>query len=183
MAIDFIAGIDFGFTNPTAVIPLKIDKDRNYYAVRERYKTGQTESQNAEYTANQRFNKVYPDPESASGVKELRNAGVNVRTVTKNKDSVRVGISKIRELFKQNRLFISTDCANLIDELETYSYPEKRDRHYEEENPIKENDHALDALRYAIATHSTTSSGATTFIPQHIGNTYNKIAKQFIPRL
>ena len=183
MAIDFIAGIDFGFTNPAAVIPLKIDKDRNYYAVREWYKTGQTESQIAEYTANQRFNKVYPDPESASGVKELRNAGVNVRTVTKNNDSVRVGISKIRELFKQNRLFISTDCANLIDELETYSYPEKRDRHNEEENPIKENDHALDALRYAIATHSTTSSGATTFIPQHIGNIHNKIAKQFIPRL
>ena len=53
-------------------------------------------------------------------------------------------------MFKANRLFIHESCYNLIWELETYSYPDRKPDHNEEENPIKENDHALDALRYAL---------------------------------
>jgi hypothetical protein len=43
--------------------------------------------------------------------------------------------------------------VNLIQELETYSYPEKRPNNNEPEVPIKENDHALDSLRYLLSTH------------------------------
>ena len=39
---------------------------------------------------------------------------------------------------------------NLISEFETYTYPDKKPEKNEYEDPIKENDHALDALRYAI---------------------------------
>ena len=75
---------------------------------------------------------------------------MNVREVIKNKDSIRNGLNVIRELFKSNRLYIHQSCVNLIWELETYSYPDRKDAHNEEENPIKENDHAIDALRYAL---------------------------------
>jgi phage terminase large subunit len=74
--------------------------------------------------------------------------------VVKNKDSIKSGIDRIRELFKQNRLHIHKDCVNLISELETYSYPDKKPDSNEQENPIKEHDHALDALRYAIYMNS-----------------------------
>lgn len=54
---------------------------------------------------------------------------------------------------KRGKLKIHSDCVSLINEFETYAYPERRPDHNEEENPIKENDHALDALRYALSTN------------------------------
>jgi len=144
------AGVDFGFTNPAAVISILKDDENRYWIRSEHYKRGQTDSQTADYVSACDFNEVYPDPESASGVEELRQRGVNVRDVIKNKDSIRNGINIVRELFKSNRLFIHESCKNLIWELETYAYAEKKPDHNDEENPIKENDHALDALRYAL---------------------------------
>lgn len=145
------AGIDFGFTNPTAVIHLKRDRDENYFVIAEWYKTQRTDKQIAEYVASCNFNRVYPDPESPSAIEELNLHHVSVVEVIKNKDSIQTGINKVRELFKTNKLFIHKSCVNLISELETYAYPERRPNMNEYENPIKENDHALDALRYAIA--------------------------------
>lgn len=161
------AGVDFGFTNPAAVIALEKDGDAKYYVTEEWYKRGQTEAAIADYVSAQRFNEVYADPESASGNEELRRRGVNTRDVIKNRDSVRNGINQVRELFKANRLFIHESCQNLIWELETYSYPDKKPDHNEEENPIKENDHALDALRYALMMESGIGEGiaAHIFIP------------------
>ena len=151
-SIEKIAGVDFGYTNPCAVLTIKIDFDNNYWITDEFYKTGQTDSMIADYVSSQGFGKVYPDPESPSAIKELTNRGVNVREVIKNKDSIKNGITKIRELLKAKRLFINAKCQNLINEFETYSYPDKKELHNEEETPIKENDHAMDALRYAIAS-------------------------------
>lgn len=147
----FFGGIDFGFTNPAAIISVVKDTEAKYFVTEEWYKRQHTDAQIADYALALKFNEVYPDPESASGCEELRRRGVNTRDVLKNKDSIRNGINVVRELFKANRLFIHESCKNLIWELETYSYPDRKPDHNEEENPIKENDHALDALRYALS--------------------------------
>lgn len=154
--IKTFAGVDFGFTNPCAVLTIKKDKDAKYFIEKEYYQRSNTDVQIADYVLSQSFNVVYPDPESASGIEELKRKGVNIREVIKNKDSVRNGINQVRELFKSNRLFIHESCINLIWELETYSYPDRKADHNEEENPIKENDHALDALRYALMMEEVT---------------------------
>lgn len=164
--VELIAGIDFGYTNPTAVIYIARDSDENYWVTDEWYKTGQTDAQTAEYVSTCNFNKVYPDPESPSAIKELRLKGVNVREVLKNKDSIKNGIDKVRELFKAGRLKINRKCENLIFELETYSYPDKKDQRNEDENPIKDNDHALDALRYAIFMNTGAANKAGQYVPQ-----------------
>lgn len=148
--INKMAGVDFGTTNPAAIISILKDFDGTYWVSSEWYKRGKSDRQVAELVATMGFNDVYPDPESASGVKEMENLSINVREVNKSKDSVRNGIGRIRSLFMQNKLMIHDSCQNLISELETYAYPEKRIDHNEEENPIKENDHALDAMRYAL---------------------------------
>lgn len=145
-----IAGVDFGFNNPACVLVIKKDDDARYYVMEEWYKRGKTDAQVADYVSALKVNEVYADPASASGCAELQQRGVNLRDVIKNKDSVRNGISTVREMFKSNRLYIHKDCINLIMELETYAYPDKKPDHNEEENPIKENDHALDALRYPL---------------------------------
>lgn len=154
---EYIAGIDFGFTNPTAVIHIKRDRDDNYFVTEEWYKTGRTEEQIAEYVKSCNFNQVYPDPESPSAIEVLNSKGISVVEVIKNKDSIKNGIDRVRQLLKQGKLRIHKSCVNLINEFETYAYPEKRPDHNEDENPIKEHDHALDALRYALNTNKKDS--------------------------
>ena len=80
-----------------------------------------------------------------------------MRDVTKGADSIRNGISVVRELFKANRLFIHESCVNLISELETYAYPPSRPGLNEYEDPVKEHDHACDALRYGLMTDTVLS--------------------------
>ncbi len=151
---ELLGGVDFGFTNPAAVLQLVKDKDATYWVKDEWYKTQRTEPQIAEYVASCKFNRVYPDPENPSAIEALNQKGLRIVEVTKGKDSVMSGINRVRELFKSNKLKIHKSCVNLINELETYSYPEKQGGHNAQENPIKENDHALDALRYVIMTDS-----------------------------
>lgn len=148
--VSTIGGHDFGTHNPCASVTIKKDRDARYYVMDEFYKSGLTDAQQADYIAALKWDACYPDPESASGILELRNRGVNVREVVKNKDSVRNGINTVKELLHSGRLKIHSSCENLIYEFETYAYPEKKDMRNEDENPIKENDHALDALRYAL---------------------------------
>jgi PBSX family phage terminase large subunit len=163
-------GHDFGTHNPCAAITIKKDKDNNYWVTDEWYKTGKTDAEQADYVAALKWNECYADPESLSGIEEMKRRGVNVRDVIKNKDSIKNGINTVRELFKQGRLYISSGCKNLIWELETYSYPDKKDMHNEEENPIKENDHACDALRYALSMEMIDKKDSINiYHPQGIG--------------
>lgn len=148
--ISKIAGVDFGYTNPACVLTILKDWDGSYWVTNEWYKTNKTDLQIAEYVYACHFNDVYPDPESPSAIAEMQNKGINVKEVVKNKDSIKHGIDKIRSLFLKRKLYIHQSCVNLIAELETYRYPDKKEDRNEEENPIKEHDHALDALRYAL---------------------------------
>lgn len=143
------AGIDFGYTNPAAVLEILTDGER-FYVNDEWYKSRRTEKQIAEYVAGCNFEAVYPDPESPSAIEELRRANVNVREVAKGKDSISSGIQKIRELLISGKLKINKQCTNLISEFEMYSYEDEKDDKNQQENPIKQYDHALDALRYCI---------------------------------
>ncbi len=144
---DTILGIDFGYTNPSSIIPIKIDSDNHYWIQEEFYKTHQTTEQIAEYAKLYKPTKVYADPAEPDRIEILRKMGLNCREVSKD---IVAGVDRVRELFKQNRIHIAPDCKNLIHELETYRYPEKKPDQNEQEKPVKENDHALDALRYAL---------------------------------
>jgi PBSX family phage terminase large subunit len=151
-----IAGIDFGFTNPTAVVQIKYS-DGVFYVYSEWYKTQRTEEQIAEYVKSCNFNAVYPDPEAPSAIEVMNKKGIPVVEVLKNKDSIKNGINAVRQALKNNRLRIHSSCINLISEFETYAYPNPKPDRNENENPIKDHDHALDALRYVINSFEDTS--------------------------
>lgn len=164
--VETIAGIDFGFTNPCAIPELWRDStDTLWLMPPEYYKTGQTDEQVAEYVAAKNFTRVYPDPEAPAAIAELRKRRVNVREVIKGKDSIKNGIDKVRELLKANKLKIHVDCKNAIMELETYSYPDRKPDHNEQENPIDENNHMMDALRYVVAMIARSSGTAQVRYP------------------
>lgn len=177
--VEKIAGIDFGFTNPTAAYLIYKDQDNRYWIDYEWYKTGQTNDQIVEVIGSLQANKVYPDPEAPDKIEELKRAGINCLEVKKGKDSIKNGIAKIRELFKQNRLFINASCSNLIWELETYQYPDKRPDNPEPELPIKENDHGLDAIRYAIVSNCVEPVINDWYLTQEIQVNHEKLSTQW----
>ena len=67
--------------------------------------------------------------------------GINVNTNV-NKDLFS-GINRVKNYFKNNRIFIFKNCVNLIREIKGYRYGKG-------DCPVKQNDHALDELRYYV---------------------------------
>lgn len=141
------AGIDFGYTNPTAIIVIEEDNDSMYWVREEWYKTQRTGKDIADYVETLKLDIAYPDPENPEHVEALRKRGIAVAEV--NKDIIK-GVDSVRALFKNHRIKIHPSCKNLISELETYHYEEKRPDKNETEKPVKDKDHAVDALRYAL---------------------------------
>ena len=177
--VEKIVGVDFGFTNPTAVYLIYKDYDNRYWIDYEWYKTGQTNDQVKEIIGDLKANKVYPDPEAPEKIEELKREGINCLEVKKGKDSIKNGIAKLKELLKQNRLFISANCPNLIWEFETYQYPDKRPDNPEPEIPIKENDHGLDAIRYAIVSNCIDPVVNDFQLLREIDYNHEKLSNQF----
>lgn len=157
-----IAGVDFGFTHPTAVPTIRKDYNGVYWITNEWFFSGKTEDEVVEYVASQKYAKVYPDPENASAIEALKKRGVNVRSVIKGKGSVLSGIQTVRELLKQNRIKINKRCINVIEAFEKYSYRETKGN----ETPNEIPDHAfsdmLDALRYAFVSDDGAGGGSPT---------------------
>lgn len=152
---EVIAGVDFGFTNPSVILRIEHDTDNNYWITDEWYKAGQTTAQLIEVAKSLKINTFYPDPAEPDRIQEMKNAGLNIREVSKD---IEKGIDSVHELFKQNRLHVHMRCLNLISELESYHYPEKRPDQNEPEVPVKEKDHACDALRYALHMNAPASA-------------------------
>ena len=147
----FYGGLDFGYRNPAALLDAYFDGE-DLYIEDEWYKRERTDAQIADYAKLKKYEAIYPDPENAGGIEELRLRGMNVREVVKGKGSVQSGIQMVRELIKRGNLHINKKCVNLIAEFEMYSYDDNQSEKNEQENPIKANDHALDALRYIVTS-------------------------------
>lgn len=66
-------------------------------------------------------------------------------------NDVRPGINVIRGLLERDELVIAASCQTLIEEFGRYRWVQpKRSEHAPREQPVKRDDHLLDALRYAI---------------------------------
>jgi phage terminase large subunit len=86
------------------------------------------------------------DPSAATFKKQLRKDGF---TSIKDADnSVLDGIRNVASALTAGKLLIHESCKHLISELQNYVWDDKaRERGLEA--PLKQNDHAPDALRYA----------------------------------
>jgi len=144
---DVLVPIDWGYTNPAGVLRIRVDSDAHYWIDSEYYQKGRTTEQIVDYVKTLKPNKVYPDPAEPDRIEIANRMGLNVMQVSKD---IEAGIDSVKSLFKQNRIHIHPDCKNLIYELETYHYPDKKPNQNEKETPVKENDHLMDCLRYAL---------------------------------
>lgn len=95
------------------------------------------------------------DPSAKGLQEEIRRAtriGLDYQVLIRDAENdVALGISRVQKAFAFEVLSISPDQENLIGELGIYEY-DKKSIEKGKEVPIKENDHACDALRYAVMT-------------------------------
>jgi hypothetical protein len=89
----------------------------------------------------------YFDAQAAAQRREWREHGINL--VNWARKDVKYQTRKVRELCEEGRLFVDVSCSNLLNEIESWKYDPKQDG-----VPFKgtdTQDHAVDALRYAVA--------------------------------
>lgn len=146
--------IDYGITNPFAAILWRV-KDGKAYAVDEYYfnsrKEGRRKTDSEHYKSvvdlagKRSIQAIIIDP-SANSFKEEIWRG-NRFDVYDADNSVIDGIRITDEMLHDGRVKISETCSNTIVEMQQYRWDDKKN-----DTPIKENDHALDAVRYMCNT-------------------------------
>jgi PBSX family phage terminase large subunit len=150
--------IDYGTSNPMSFLELIDDGDvvwveREYYYSSKEHGRQKTDSEYAEdfalFAGNaDTLDRIVLDPSAASFKTELRNREFRIKDAD---NDVRNGISKVSTMFALRKLMINKKCRYLINELLSYIWDEKAAENGFE-RPVKQNDHAVDALRYGIAT-------------------------------
>lgn len=164
----YICGVDYGTTNPCAFVLVGINPygypnywvESEYYynsSVHQRQKTNSEYAQDlAKFIEGKNVTAIYIDPSAASFITELRKAGIdNIRDA---KNEVTDGIRFVGTKLNDGTFKICRSCKNLIAEFQSYVWDDKAKMRGKEE-PKKENDHALDALRYALYSHFFNKEG------------------------
>jgi len=145
-------GLDFGFANdPTAAVKLWVNDDKLYVEY-EAYKVGLEIDETSEYVNGLipeiSRHVVRADTARPETISYLRRPGMpRLKAVEKGKGSVEDGIEFIKSF---DQVIIHPRCTNTAKEFRLYSY--KVDRLTEEirPDPVDDNNHAIDAIRYAL---------------------------------
>ena len=142
--------VDYGTANP-ASFGLWGRKDAVWYRVAEYYydsrtvgrqRTDEEYAGELERLAGEReIRRVIVDPSAASFIEVLRRRGFQV---VRADNDVADGIRVTSDLLKKRRIVICRTCGDCLREMELYCWDERGGR----DAPRKENDHAMDDLRY-----------------------------------
>lgn len=130
-------GVDWGFNNPFVALKGAKDSDDVLYVYDEFYQSRVIEHE-------QHLDEdicYFADPSGKYEIESLRAKGFQIESAN---NDVLPGIDKVNERINTGRLKVFKTCRNTIEEFELYQFQEGKDR------PIKENDHAMDALRYMV---------------------------------
>ncbi len=140
-------GLDFGFTNPNALVRVHVsEKAKTIYVFDTLCKRGQTyESLASDLRQKIGSELLTCDNEDSRGVFMLRQGGINAIEATKGAGSVVSGIKWLSGY----KIVIDIRCQEFINEIQQYHWREDKDGNVIEE-PVKKNDHLMDALRYAV---------------------------------
>ncbi|MGN1383640.1 MAG: PBSX family phage terminase large subunit [Eubacterium sp.] len=160
---------DYGTQNPTVFL-LWAKVDGKWTVIREYYYDGRNSKRqktDSEYAEDLRMwlGSISPisivvDPSAASFIAELRKHGF---TVKKAKNDVLDGIRYVATLLNEDEIAFSDGCTNLIREFRSYVWDEKAVERGEDK-PIKQFDHAMDAMRYFCYTIVRKGSGSVSIL-------------------
>jgi len=139
-------GVDWGGSAPTAIVTIRKSGDE-LYVVDEFY---QSRVVNDTIVAELRDlfdtygrGPIYCDTNEPRAIEQLKREGFPAREADK---SVETGIRHVSS--RRDALCVVDDCQHTVDEFNTYQYKDGGDS----DRVLKENDHLMDALRYALFT-------------------------------
>jgi len=149
---------DYGTQNATVFLLWNRGIDDVWYCTREYYYSGrenEKQKTDAEYADDlkewlkeTKVKAVIVDPSAASFIAELRKRGY---TVLKAKNEVLDGIRRVGTMLNQGKIIFAESCQNTIKEFGSYVW-DKKAAERGEDRPVKEHDHAMDAVRYFVYT-------------------------------
>lgn len=145
-------GMDFGHSQPTVILCIAEDPTEHvFYVYKEFYRTEVLLRDMANFLGNEAMKMVLADPQGAQAIAEL-NRFFGRSEVRAAENKVDIGIERIGTLLKENRLRFFNTCENTLNEIEEYHYPAPNDDGADKKDkPIKKDDHAMDALKYAFS--------------------------------
>lgn len=171
-------GLDFGWNAPSALVSITKEPYMlpNEFYVRELfYQTKHTNSQLIEalkliIPVDKRWKIIYADNAEPDRIEEICKAGFTCvpaeKAITKGLDTV-----------KSCKIHLHPNDVNILNEIRSYKWKTNRNEQVLDE-PIGMNDHALDAMRYAIYSYYVGGGGAKIPIeaaaPKH-SKKYEKI--------
>jgi len=173
----FFTMLDHGLRNPTAILFGAVGPDDDIIIFHEYYQTDNLVYQNAqEYNSivkmfqeelraeNREFiiDYMVGDPSTQNrdpitGTSIRQEYGENGVWYMLGNNDVRAGILRVKSVIGSGRLKVTENCTNLLREARTYKWKKPVSSKVQArsnllEEPVKRNDHALDALRYGIMT-------------------------------
>ena len=167
----YVISVDYGTANPCSfgLWGLKAGvwyrMEEYYYASR---RTG-VQLTDQEYTAalgrlaaGRPIRQVVADPSAASFITALRQAGYHV---VKANNDVLSGIRITASLLKSGRIVICEGCEDCLREMALYRWSEDGSGR---EAPRKEDDHAMDDMRYFAATFVEPPGGGDGFFVESV---------------
>lgn len=141
-------GLDFGYTNPSALVEIR-EHDGELYLDELLYETGLTNATLIQRLRELNLNMntvIYADPAEPDKILEMGQAGFNVIEAEKD---VLDGIDSVLRF----RLRPTERSVNLIKELQMYKRKTNPKTGEVLPEPVKWQDHLMDAMRYAIHNH------------------------------
>lgn len=152
--------MDYGTTNPMVFLDIR-DDGTTLWVVNEYYynckdeENGGMQKTDAQYgddfvkfVGNDVPDVIILDPSAASFKAELRNRGFRIKDAD---NEVNDGIRMTATMITQRKIKVHKRCVNTRKEILSYIWDEKAAQRGEEK-PVKQNDHAPDALRYFVKT-------------------------------
>ncbi len=156
----YVAGIDWGFTDPFVFRVRAITQEGRHYGVHEFYRTELVISEVVTIVCRLvevwNITQIYCDPSQPAHIEELnrrfRSQGLRCAAIPANNE-IRLGIDRHYELIKSRRIkYFRGANPHFLDEVETYHYPEpkdlKADQKSKDELPVQQADHVMDCERY-----------------------------------
>lgn len=146
---EVIAGVDFGFVNPSVILVIGLDFDNRLWIIDEFYERNVLIDdliRNAkELKDKYNIQRFIADPSEPQFIQMFRNAGLQTLEAI---NDVIPGIAKVStylEVQKDSkpRLFLRKNCINTLMEFEMYRYPDKKIGREFNEKPLKIYDHCL----------------------------------------
>jgi hypothetical protein len=157
----FYRGIDFGWTNPSAVPFCAVSPEGKIYVYDLIYQTGLTTPELAllikQKSAGRYFSGTWADSAQNSDVAEIRKYGISLSSVSKSsgltaagEDWITYKVRRMNELIKAGKFFIFNHLSEALFEMENYQYKEVREGQSIKERPSAINNHFIDAVSYVI---------------------------------